>query len=806
MPGALDGIRILDLTWGTAALGVLLLAEQGADTIKVEPPHGDPFRSYEGYKVWTRSRRSVTVDLKSEAGRDAFRALAQTADVVVDSFSPGVMERLGVGGDDLRAANPRLVTCSVPAYPVGHRWQHRPGYDALVAAASGQQWEQPGWRPGPIFLPMPMPSSGMIWLVASGILAALHARARTGRGQHVQTSLLQGAFLYTTQIWQDVELGDAAYYGMMAKTDPPGIHQPMIFECADGYVHLSVMSGLAPKKTVDEILGLEPIPPEQLAGLVPIEAHTLIANRQREAIKRWKRDDLVRELVANNHAVEAIVEPEEQFAHPQLRANGMVVTVEDPDLGPTTQVGVPIHLLGTPGAIQGPQPRVGQHNDEIWGSLGYDAAAIASFTTPPGPPTAAVSPPMRPAPIRSRPDLSVRIRALAEPGESRGPLDGLVLCDFGQYLAGPFGPMILADLGMDVIKVEPVTGDGMRMGAAPFFGCQRGKRDIAINLKHPDGLALALELVARADVVHHNMTKGTAARLGLDYQACRAVNPTVVYCNTYAYGLEGPLSDFGGLDPLYQASAGLEYEVGAVNHGLAPLYYRFGMCDAANAMLSVVGVLAAIVHRDRTGEGQELWTSLMDGGAWHASDVLLHADGTPSWRPKVDRGQHGFAPEYRLYETQSGWIQVAALRDEQWQALCAVLGVPDDEDRWTIEPRIETVFRTKTAVQWSHALDDAGVPNEIPVDTRGGHAPLYDADAERLGLVVDYDHPLVGHIRQFGELINFSDTPARVFGPPPRVGEHTIQILEWLGRADDAERLAAAGVVSWPDDDYPWSW
>jgi len=371
MPGALDGVSVLDLSWGIAGpLGVLMLAEQGADTIKVEPPGGDPFRSYNGYKVWTRSRRSVTVDLKSDAGREAFLRLVESADVLVESFRPGVMDRLGVGYETCSATNRRLVYCSVPGYPPGHRLAGRPGYDALVQASSGQQWEQPGWRPGPIFLAMPMPSMGAIFLVATGVLSALIAREATGRGQHVSTSLLQGAWLYTTQIWQDIERANAGIFAMMAKTDPPGVHQPMIFECAGKeFVHISVMSGLPPVKSLDDVVGVVPIPDAELVGLMPMEVASRRGERLRDAFKKWKRDDLVAELIANNHAVEAVVTPEEQFAHPQLIANDMVVTVDDPDLGPTTQIGVPIHLLGTPGGITGPQPRVGEHNDEIWGDL-----------------------------------------------------------------------------------------------------------------------------------------------------------------------------------------------------------------------------------------------------------------------------------------------------------------------------------------------------------------------------------------------------------------------------------------------------
>jgi len=155
----------------------------------------------------------------------------------------------------------------------------------------------------------------------------------------------------------------------------------MIFECANReFVHVSVMSGLPPTKTLDDILGVEAMDPSALEGLLPLQQQNLMNERRRDAFKRWKRDELIAELLANNHAVEAIVEPEEQFAHPQLQANGMVATVDDPDLGPTTQIGVPIHLLGTPGAIQGAQPRAGEHDSEIWGELGFTPDQLSTIT------------------------------------------------------------------------------------------------------------------------------------------------------------------------------------------------------------------------------------------------------------------------------------------------------------------------------------------------------------------------------------------------------------------------------------------
>jgi crotonobetainyl-CoA:carnitine CoA-transferase CaiB-like acyl-CoA transferase len=393
----------------------------------------------------------------------------------------------------------------------------------------------------------------------------------------------------------------------------------------------------------------------------------------------------------------------------------------------------------------------------------------------------------------------------------------VIVLDLGQYLAGPFAPMVLADLGAEVIKVEPVRGDAIRQVGKPFIGCQRIKRDIAVDLKTPDGVEVVMRLAELADVVHHNMTKGTAARLGIDYEALRARNPGLVHCNTYAYGPEGPLSEFGGLDPLYQAACGLEHDAGPVGEGNPPLYLRFGMCDTANAMASVVGVLAALLHQGRRGEWQDLWSSLLNGCAVLGCDVFL-VDGEPhGGRPPLDRAQTGFSPCYRLYETQDGWLQVAAHEAAHWRSLCAVLGTAEVGERYgafdarvahraEIEPVMEAAFRTRTAAAWRVLLDEAGVPCAVSVNTNDGELALHDADNERLGLVVEYDHPTVGRLRQFGTLIDFSESPTGPYAPPPLVGQDTRDILGRIGYDDEQiGDLLARGIVYEPDDAYAWT-
>jgi crotonobetainyl-CoA:carnitine CoA-transferase CaiB-like acyl-CoA transferase len=372
----LDGIRILDLSGGIAGpLGVLQLAEHGADVIKVEPPGGRADRGSPASRVYNRSRRSVTLDLKDPDGVRLFREMCGTADVLVEAFAHGTMARLGLDYASLRDDFPRLVYCSVPAWPSGSRYEQRPGYEALVHARTGQHWENPSFRPGPVFLHSPVASLGATMLVPVGIMSALVARERTGRGQHVEVSLLQGVLSLTTQNWNWTDQGQ-----FLLPKGYPGVHQTSVYECAGGeWIHAATMSGVQPTRSEASILGLdEDISFAELYSMTPEERAGYEAKRRAAFLAR-DRDELVAEFRAAGHNAEPIVAPHERFDHPQLRATGSVVEVLDPEAGPMTQVGVAPFLDATPAQVKGPQSAAGAHTDEVLAALGHDEAEIASL-------------------------------------------------------------------------------------------------------------------------------------------------------------------------------------------------------------------------------------------------------------------------------------------------------------------------------------------------------------------------------------------------------------------------------------------
>ena len=788
MTSVLEGIRVLDLSQGISGpIASMLLSDNGAAITKVESPGGDRFRALPGSTAWLRGRRSVELDLVKAGDRATFHALVRSADVVLESFSPGRAVALGADAATLLDLNPALIHCSITGYGSHPADRDRPAYDALVAARLGILHENRGHfgsptgfingdepflpdldipdgmppgppRPGPIFNYTPWPSLCAAYHATIGINAALLVRERDGVGQHVETSLLQAVLALTTGKWQKAEHGNATGYPtwIMDQRASKGF-----FKCSDGrWIEswvpnprfvlssaagdtLEVRSDLASARDDDERI---PPDPENIIVL----AHYWPA--MKEAFARFPSDEWVRVAAEAGVPLQPVRTPEEALVDPALLAEGAVVEVEHPEHGRLRQVGVVYGLSATPGAVGGPVPAVGEHNDDI-------RAEVAALG----------------APNASSPKHAQ--------GSGRPPLDGVTVLDLGFAVAGPFATQAMADLGANVIKVN-ARRDPYWHATHIAYGCNRGKRSICIDLKNPDGLAVLHRLVADADVVHSNMRRDALARLGCDEASLRPLNPTMIYCHTRGFD-RGPRSDAPGNDQTGASLAGVTWEDGGCDDGGQPFWSLTSMGDTGNGYLSVIGVIQALYHRARTGEGQSVDTSILNAALLSASAASVRVDGTALPRPHLDRLQLGLGALYRLYESADGWLCLAVTNERQWHALGTAL--PDlglatdvrfgDQERRRdndaeLTRKLETELRTKSADEWFRLFDDAGVPCEV-ANPSFGREIFLDPVMRDLGLIVEHQHPKLGRFEQFGTTIDFSATPGVVQGPPPIIGQHT---------------------------------
>jgi crotonobetainyl-CoA:carnitine CoA-transferase CaiB-like acyl-CoA transferase len=390
-------------------------------------------------------------------------------------------------------------------------------------------------------------------------------------------------------------------------------------------------------------------------------------------------------------------------------------------------------------------------------------------------------------------------------------LDGLRVLDLTSQLSGPYCAMILGDLGADVVKLEtPGAGDNMRSfgphvagESAPFMTVNRNKRSITVDLKAADGLAVALRLAARADVVLENWRPGTAARLGVGEPQVRAVNPSVIYGSISGFGQTGPYAPRGGFDRIALGMAGVMSINGPPDGPPYPI--PIPVADLGTGMFAAIAVLAALAHRTRTGQGQAIDTSLLETPiAWSVYEASSYF-ATGQVPGRLGPGHRTNAP-YQAFRTADGWINIGASAQHLWESVCGVLGTKDlladprfatgtlrAAHRAELEALLAPRLAAETTAVWLQRLEAAGVPAG-PILTYD--QVFADPQVKARQMVVEVEHPAAGPGRVLGVPFKLSATPGAVRRPAPRLGEHTHEILREIGYDEPAvQDLRARKVV-----------
>ncbi len=815
MAGVLEGLRVLDLSQGIAGpMATMLLSDQGAEVIKIEPPTGDPWREIMklGYHAWQRGKRNAIFDLEQQADRDSFLNLVKTADVLLESHAPGETTRLGIDYETVHAINPALVYCSITAYGRDNEFSDRPAIDALVAARAGLHYEQRGRvggikyssggdipfedygfqpdavmgprhedRDGPVFCGTYWPSAGTAYSALVAISGALFVRQKTGRGQWVETSLLQGALTAGTLAFSRADRPDAPHFatwindsrspkGNFAARDGRWVinwvpNPSFVLGASEGDT-LNPSPDMAARQDPDRIM------PEEGDMLVLDHYYPMLA----EAIKRFDADDWVAAGAIAGQCIQKIRSPEESLNDPDFLADGCVAEVEDPELGTTRQPGILYKLEKNPGAIKQGLANPGEHTAEIKA----EAAAAADRK------------------------IEAGVGALPE-----RPLSGIRVIDLGLAIAGPFGTQVLSDLGAEVIKVN-ATYDWYWHSNCIAMSANRGKRSIAINMRDPRGVEIIRKLCEEADVVMHNMRYKAVEGKGLDYASLKQVNPRLVYCHTRGFE-NGPREGLPGNDQTGSALTGVQWEDGGCEYPEGrPYWSSTTLGDTGNGYLAAIGIVQALMEREKTGEGQFVDTSIVNAHILNCSQVIARNDGSGFERPHLRGDGLGYSAGYRLYKTADEYICVAPLNEAHWQALLNATGgseVAGDarfaneagrkEHDAALTDIISAAMAERPAKDWFAALDGAGVPCEISDPAFSKWMWRDDSFVRQRQWLVNMAHPVIGHVGHVGVPYDFSDTKPGVQSRPLLVGECTRAILGEMGYSDkqQAELFEAQVVV-----------
>ena len=763
MSHPLTGLRVVELATDVAGpYATKLLADAGADVVKVEHPDGgDPMRRWTAcgaepdgdgvlFRFLNQSKRSVAIDWRDAAGRARLFELVAGADLVVESE--------GLAWDDVSAVSPRTSLVSISPFGRTGPWRDRPATEFTVQAWAGATAIR-----GTIERP-PIAAGGRLgeWLAggyaAIGALAAFVAARRNGRGRHVDVSMLEV-----------VHLSMAPFATLVASLGGPRsgrtVEIPSIEPAADGFVGFCTITNQQWRDFLVLIERGDLVDDAELA-------HYFTRNERRNEvyamIHAWTRRHTIADVVERATLLRIPVAPigngDTVTECEQFRARGVYEAGPDGALQPRAP-----YRLGR-GRLRpfARAPRLGEH---------------APSWEPAIPPA---------------------------PGDGAAlPFAGLRVLDFTMFWAGPFVGHFLATLGADVIKVEAIQRpDGIRFAStaqptsdrswewsAMFHGMNAGKRGITLDLSRPRGVELARALAARADVLVENFSPRVLDNVGLRWDELARDNPGLVMVRMPAFGLDGPWRDRTGFAQTMEQVSGMAWVTGYADG--PPLIPR-GPCDPLAGMHAILALLVALEHRRRTGEGQLVESTMVEAALNATADQVLERQAYGRFAGRDgNRGPVAAPPNLYACRGEEQWLAIAVATDPQWAALVDVLGHP----AWATDPRLATARGRRAA---HDAIDDAlaricrdadrdalvdrllaaGVPAAPVVH------PTTLATNPQLrarGFLESVEHPVTGSHELPGLPMRFSDLPRWYRAPAPTLGQHTAAVLREALDLDDAE-------------------
>jgi crotonobetainyl-CoA:carnitine CoA-transferase CaiB-like acyl-CoA transferase len=774
----------------SAAYTAKLMADLGADVIKVEEAQGDHTRQRGPFPGGTphpeksglflalnMNKRGVTLDLRQTEGQEHLRRLVTQTDILIHNYPPAQMAELGLNYETFRSDNHRLVMCSITPFGLTGPHKDYNAYEITLAHGGGWAWLSPGALDQPELPPLKafghQADFQAALAAATATLGAYYKALETGVGEHIDLSVqeyvasfLEQNFVYYT------------YMGRVASRLGRRLLYPWgIYEAEDGLIFL-VNAEPSQWDRLVELMGN----PEWASWeifqdpFMRAENWDVLKPYLDEWIKGWKVDALWRAGQERRICFAPVFTMAQLPEQEQLRSRKFFVEVTHPQAGAFTYLGAPYQLHEPWWKIRCPAPLLGEHNDEVKASLGQVKA------DPQGRRTAAL----------------------------RLPLEGVRVADFTWVWAGPFCTMHLAHMGAEVIKIEsqarpdlarrlPIVPTGMEpdVNRSGYFNqWNQGKKSILLNLSKPEGIAIAKQLVAKSDVVVENFATGVMDQLGLSYEVLKQVKPDIIMASISGYGHTGPQRKYMGYGPAVAPLTGLSSLSGYPGGSPQELGISYG--DPNAGINAAVAICAALAARKRTGQGQYIEVSLWEAMAALVPEGWMDYAMNKTQPPRMGNRDPWMAPHncFRC-AGEDEWVTIACGAEEEWQALCQAIGQPSlatdprfhtAVDRKAHEDELEALLTawTQQHGKWevTRTLQAAGIAAFPSMNSKD---LAEDPHLNARGFFARLPHPEVGVQTHTGIPWRLTDAPNGVRKAAPCLGADTDTVLREVLGYPDAE-------------------